>query len=154
MSATKRSPGRCVHVFGLGVQRAEHPQGEQRRFVVQSVQQVCWWHKCAAVLHFDPVVHRREHACTFLSECVSHSIAHQNLGCHRKRVEIVRGDVGFAPRNLDRSLMSRQSLLQSCPKCDVCASFRAPCELVSCQNTHTCNRSGCGWAQQTFQPRR
>ena len=26
--------------------------------------------------------------------------------------------------------MSRQSLLQSGPKCDVCASFRAHCELV------------------------
>ena len=67
---------------------------------------------------------------TFLSECVSHSIAHQNVGCHRKLVDIVRGDVGFAPRDLDRSLMSRQRLLQSGPKCDMCASFRALCELV------------------------
>ena len=58
---------------------------------------------CPSDVHFDPVVHRSES---------------------------VRGAVGFAPRDLHRSLMSRQSLLQSGPNCDVCASFRALCELV------------------------
>ena len=33
--------GTTYRFFRLGVQRAEHPQGEQRRFVVQPVQQVC-----------------------------------------------------------------------------------------------------------------
>ena len=52
-----------------------------------------------------------------------------------QQVEIACSDVGFAPRDLDRSLMSRQSFLQSGPECDVRSSFSALCQFVfACTN--------------------
>ena len=76
------------------------------------------------LVHLSPVIHSKENACPFLSECVSNSVAHQDLRCHRKLVEVFGGDVGFAPRNLDRSLMFRQAVLQPGPECDMCATYR------------------------------
>ena len=51
-------------------------------------------------------------------------------------MEIVRGEVGFAPGNLNSTLMSRQSLLQSGLKCDVRTALR--CAILSLpEHTHT-----------------
>ena len=121
-SAMMRSPGWCARVFGHGVQQALHPQGEQKRFVVQPVQQVCWRHICAAVLPkmiwsiFPQSFTVRKTLAPFLASASRHSIAHQDPRCHRELVEVVRGDVGLAPRDLDRSLVFRQGLLQSGPE--------------------------------------
>ena len=73
--------------------------------------------RCTAQVIWSIFPHQsREDACPFLSEGVSDSIAHQDLRCHRKVVNIFGCDMGFAPRNLDRSLMFRQgsSLFKTC----------------------------------------
>ena len=103
--------------------------------MVRPVQQVCWWHKCAAV---PTVVHRREHACTFLSERVSHIIAHQNLGCHRKLVEIFRGDVAHVLKRgqcQKRGESKRKRLERSGP------NQRAPDSKKLAQTTHERNQA-------------
>ena len=77
-----------------------------------------------------PIIYSKEHASTFLGKLICHSIAYQYLRCHTKLVEVACCDVGFTPRDLDRSLMSRQSLLQSGPECDLSSLFRAFCKFV------------------------